>query len=44
MVAPLAAGSERLMVGLTAGVSDVLRVGNLAERRALDLAVEKVVP
>ena len=44
MVALLAADSERLKVGLTAGLSDVLRVGNLAERRALDLAVERVVP
>ena len=44
MVALLAAGSERLKVGLTAGLTDVLRVGNLAERRALDLAVERVVP
>ena len=44
MVVLLAAGSERVKVGLTAGLSDVLRVGNLAERRALDLAVERVVP
>ena len=40
MVAPMAAGSEGLKVGLTAGMLDLPRVGNLAEQKALDLAVE----